>query len=185
MPALAVWTPEDGLLGALAPLGLAAAAPDSTLVIDLDEGGPSYPGPSSLAELVAHGPRLIDLRPGRTGVAVLRNGGVGAAAASEVVEAMVGSWPGVVLRIPPRRPVVTSIPVVPVRQLLPGGWFEPFEGPAVLQATAAVRRTPDQGIRLPVPSRSTIAAFLRGEIPGPGDRWVRAWRSVWGAPWGR
>jgi hypothetical protein len=185
MPALAVWTPEDGILGALAPLGLAAAAPGATLVVDLDEGGPSYPGSSSLADLVARGPRLDDLRPGRTGIAVLRNGGIGAAAASEVLEALVGGWPGVVLRLPPRRSVVLSIPVVPVRQLLPGGWFEPFEGPSVLQATAALGRTPEQGICLPVPLRSTIAAFLRGEVPGPWDRWVRAWRPVWGAPWGR
>ena len=63
MPALAVWTPEDGLLGALAPLGLAAACPGPVLVIDLDDGGPQYLGEQSLADLVADGPRLDDLRP--------------------------------------------------------------------------------------------------------------------------
>ena len=74
MPALAVWTPEDGLLGALAPLGLAAAASGSALVVDLDEGGPHYPGEASLADLVRAGSRRADLYPERRGVAVLRNG---------------------------------------------------------------------------------------------------------------
>src|SRR4030066_639874 len=51
MPALAIWTPEDGVLGALAPLGLAASA-GTALVIDLDPLGPRYPGEPSLADLV-------------------------------------------------------------------------------------------------------------------------------------
>jgi hypothetical protein len=185
MPALAVWTPEDGLLGALAPLGLALASPDPTLVIDLDEGGPHYPGEASLAALVEQGPRLTDLRPGRSGVAVLRNGGIGATAASEVVEALLETWARVVLRLPPRRRVLVPTPVVPVRLLLPGSLFESWDGPAVLQSTPASGRLPGLGIRLPVPSRTTVAALLRGEAPVPGNRWVGAWRRVWEAPWGR
>ena len=39
MPALAIWSPEDGVLGAVAPLGLAAAA-GTALVVDLDPRGP-------------------------------------------------------------------------------------------------------------------------------------------------
>ncbi|MCJ7726645.1 MAG: hypothetical protein MUP76_09705 [Acidimicrobiia bacterium] len=185
MPALAVWTPEDGLLGALAPLGLALASPGPTLVIDLDEGGPRYPGEASLADLVADGPRSGDLRPGRTGVAVLRNGGIGATAASEVVTALMEGWTRVVLRLPPRRRVVVPVPVVPVRLLVPGAWFEAWDGPVVLQTTPASGRPTGRGIRLPVPSRTTVAALLRGEAPVPGDRWVGAWRRVWEAPWGR
>ena len=185
MPALAVWTPEDGLLGALAPLGLAAASSGPTLVIDLDENGPRYPGEASLAGLVEEGPRLDDLRPGRPGVAVLRNGGVGATAASEVVEALLGGWDRIVLRLPPRRRIAVPIPVVPVRLLIPGAFFEPLEGPAVFQATPALTRMSGRGFRLPVPARATVAALLRGEAPVPGDRWVKAWRQVWEAPWGR
>ena len=86
MPALALWTPEDGLLGALAPLGLALAA-GTALVVDLDPLGPHYPGTTSLADLVAEGPRQADLKPAHRGVAVLRNGGVAPAAAAEVVAA--------------------------------------------------------------------------------------------------
>ncbi|MBU1226951.1 MAG: hypothetical protein KJ698_07060 [Actinobacteria bacterium] len=186
MPALAVWTPEDGLLGALAPLGLAAAAPaGSTLVIDLDEAGPRYPGKASLAGLVEESPRLSDLRPGRPGVAVLRNGGIGATAASEVVEALIQGWDRTVLRLPPRRRVVVPVPVVPVRLLIPGRLFAPLDGPVVLQSTPSFARVAGVGIRLPVPARSTVAALLRGESPVPGDRWVKAWRRVWEAPWDR
>ena len=154
-------------------------------MIDLDEDGPRYPGKVSLAGLVKDGPRLRDLRPDRRGVAVLRNGGVGATAASEVVEALIEGWGRTVLRLPPRRRVVVPMPVVPVRLLIPGTLFEPPEGPAVLQATAAFARLTGSGIRLPVPARATVAALIRGQAPVPSDRWVRAWRRVWEAPWGR
>ena len=83
MPALALWTPEDGLLGALAPLGAALAA-SPALVIDLDPNGPPYPGDRSLADLVDGEPTLEDLTP-RGGVAVLRNGGVTPSRAAAVI----------------------------------------------------------------------------------------------------
>ena len=185
MPALAVWTPEDGLLGALAPLGLAAAAAGPVLVVDLDEHGPRYPGDSSLADLVEDGPRLADLRPTRSGTAVLRNGGVAAEAAAEVVDALVGGWGHVVLRLPPRRRPALSVPVVPVRLLVPGSLFPVPEGPAVLQATPTRVPMRVAGVRLPVPGRSTVAGLLQGREPTAGDRWVRSWRKVWEVPWGR
>ena len=100
MSTLAIWAPEDGLLGALAPIGLALAQP-STLVVDLDESGPRYPGSRSLADVVGDGIRKADLTP-RRGVALLRNGGVDAAAASEVLHELTAAWPHCVLRLPPR-----------------------------------------------------------------------------------
>ena len=185
MPTLCVWTPEDGLLGALAPLGLAVAA-GTALVIDLDPGGPRYPGPGSLADLVAEGPRRDHLTPSRSGVATLRNGGVPPVDAAEVVGALVAGWDRVVLRLPPRpAPGETGIPVVPVRLLVPGEWFTPFEGPAVYQATPAWVNTPGPGIRLPVPTRGTVAAPIEGRRPAFGDRWVAVWRRVWEMPWRR
>jgi hypothetical protein len=66
VPALAVWSPEDGILGAVAPLALAAAA-GTALVVDLDPGGPRYPGAATLAGLVADGPRRSDLEPDAKG----------------------------------------------------------------------------------------------------------------------
>jgi len=185
MPALALWTPEDGLLGALAPLGLALAA-GTALVVDLDCLGPRYPGSTSLADLVAEGPRRADLSPSRRGVAVLRNGGVTPAAAAEVVAALVAGWERVVLRLPPRpAPALGSVPVVPVRLLIPGGLFPRQGGPAVYQATRAAMRLPGPGVRLPLPGTGTVAALLAGRRPAAGDRWVRAWRPVWEMPWGR
>lgn len=185
MPALALWTPEDGVLGALAPLGLAAAA-GTALVIDLDPQGPRYPGGASLADLVREGPRRADLAPSRRGVAVLSNGGVGPAEAAEVVAALAAGWERVVLRLPPRpAPGGAGAPVVPVRLLLPGGMFPRGHGPAVYQSTRSALRLPGPGVRLPLPSAATVLGLLQGRLPVAGDRWVRAWRPVWEGPWGR
>lgn len=182
MPVLAVWTPEDGLLGALAPLGLALAA-STALVIDLDPLGPAYPGEQSLASLVAEGPRSSDLEP-RPGVAVLRNGGVDPLHAADVVAALVAAHRTVVLRLPPRAAsAVTDHPVVPVRLLIPGSWYPPFEGPAVYQSTPAWESMPAPGVRLPVPRPATIRALLNGRRPAGRDRWVKAWQSAWRLPW--
>lgn len=185
MPALAIWTPEDGVLGALAPLGLAIAG-GTALVVDLDPLGPRYPGTRSLADLVSEGPRRADLSPTRRGVAVLRNGGVSAEAAAEVLSALAVGWEKVVLRLPPRPvPEAAGPPVVPVHLLLPGGLFPRHPGAAVYQSTRAMLPLPGPGRRLPVPSASTVAGLLRGRLPVTGDRWVRAWRPVWEAPWER
>lgn len=184
IPALAIWTPEDGLLGALAPIGLAIAA-GSALLIDLDSGGPRYPGERSLADLVTDGLRRSDLEP-RRGVAVVRNGGVPPADAAEVVQALLAAHPTVVLRLPPRpKPGGIPFPVVPVRLLVPGDWYPPLERPAVYQATPSVVRMPSEGVRLPVPSPTTVAALLGGRRPPNRDRWIAAWRKVWRYPWDR
>jgi hypothetical protein len=184
VPALATWTPEDGLLGALAPLGLALAA-GTALVVDLDPLGPSYPGESSLASLVSAGPRRADLTP-RPGIGVLRNGGVPIDEAAPVVDALVSSHRTVVLRLPPRpAPDGFPHPVVPVRLLVPGGLFTALDGPAVYQATPSWSPMPTPGVRLPVPHRSTVAALLVGRRPAGRDRWVRAWQSAWRLQWRR
>ncbi|MEX0825447.1 MAG: hypothetical protein WD184_01625 [Acidimicrobiia bacterium] len=180
--ALAVWTPEDGLLGALAPLGLALAA-DDAVVVDLDPLGPQYPGDRSLADLVRDGVRKDDLTP-RRGIGVLRNGGVAPLQARPVVEALLAHLPRLVLRLPPRPvPAGLPMPVVPVRLLLPGSLFAPQEGPAVFQATPSFARLPGVGVRLPVPQPATVRLLLEGRRPPAKDRWVRAWRSAWSLPW--
>lgn len=179
MPALALWTPEDGLLGALAPLGAALAAPPA-LVVDLDPLGPRYPGDRSLADLVAEDPTRDDLKP-KPGVAVLRNGGVAPSDAADVVRALLDAWERVVLRLPPRPEPQTDSPVVPVRLLLPGWMTGPSE-PSVWQSTPAWTQLPAPGVRLPVPDRATLRALLEGRRP-LRSAWVGAWASVWKARW--
>lgn len=181
MPALALWTPEDGLLGALAPIGAALSSPPA-LVIDLDTNGPAYPGEKSLADMVREGPTKADLDPGR-GIALLRNGGVSPGEAVEVAAALLDRWERVVLRLPPRPTPQTSVPLVPVR-LLVSGWYAGSNAPAVWQSTPEWAPLPAPGVRLPVPERATVRALLRGQTP-IRSRWVSAWRSVWRAPWGR
>lgn len=176
MPALALWTPEDGLLGALAPLGAALAATDA-LVIDLDPRGPAYPGNRSLADLVADDPTEEDLTP-RPGVAVLRNGGIRARDAADVVAALLERWDRVVLRLAPASDPDGDVPVVPVR-LLTGGWFQSGPPAAVWQATPEWVPLPSEGMRLPVPSSDTVRALLAGRRP-IRSKWVEAWRPVWG-----
>ena len=184
MPALAVWTPEDGLAGALVPLGIAASV-QTALLVDLDPRGPAYPGRTSLAELVSDGPRRSDLEPDRAGTAVLRNGGIEATGAVEVLEALVKGWPHVVLRLPPRvdRDEVPA-PVVRVHVDYHGLFASPG-GPAVHQlASRPKRREPAGGVVLPVPAATTWRALATGRRP-PFDRWLRACRSVWEFPWTR
>jgi hypothetical protein len=179
LPAIALWTPEDGLLGALAPLGAALAAPPA-LVIDLDPLGPPYPGERSLADLVSDDPTADDLTP-RAGVAVLRNGGIAPGDAADVVAGLLERWERVVLRLPPRPRPIADVPVVPVH-LLTGGWYQRAVRRAVWQSTPDWIQMPSDGVRLPVPEPATVRALLAGRGPG-ASRWVRAWKSIWGLQW--
>jgi len=177
---LATWTPEDGILGAVAPLGLAAAQPQC-LVIDLDERGPTYPGDLTLADLIEDGPTREQLSPTTGGLAVLGNGGVGLSSALEVVSALSTSWPAVVLRLPATR-LEVPWPVVKVRPLLPGNLFGAHELHAVYQQSGWRIKAPDGAFTLPVPRAQHLAALLSGIKPAR-SAWVKAWRAVWQAPW--
>jgi hypothetical protein len=178
---LGVTTYQDGLLSALAPLGLAASVP-TALMVDLDPAGPPYPGATSLARLVAEGPTTRDLQPSRTGLAVLRNGGVDYTDAEDVVNALGEGWPHVVLRLSPADQTRPFVPIVPVVPLFPGLLSIPWKQPAVFQDTG-YRVTPvAPGPVLPRPSRRTVAALLEGRID-TRSRWIKAWRDVWELPW--
>lgn len=185
MPALATWAPEDGVLGAVAPLALATTQP-TALVVDLDPNGPAYPSGRSLRNLVEDGPRSADLAPSGSGVAVLANGGIGFEDARQLIDLLLQGWPAVVLRLPPQVPDDVPVPLVPVRLLVPGRLFPP-QGRGVYQPLGpADRRIPsllrDGSIVLPAASRRVAAALLGGSRPGPG-RWMATWRRVWAAPW--
>jgi len=180
MPALAIWSPEDGVLGAVGPLALATAA-GTALVVDLDPGGPRYRGAGSLARLVADGPRRSDLEPTRRGVAVLANGGIEPAAAEEVLIALVDGWPAVVFRLPAsHRGGDGAIPVLP---LVPGNLIAGVGSPAVYQRSGWRVDAPGPGVVLPRPRRATLGALLTGAAPAPKDPWIGAWRQVWDRRW--
>ena len=180
MATLAIACETDGVLGIVAPLALAASVP-TALVVDLDREGPHYPGSGSLAELVEQGPRLDDLRPERRGVAVLRNGGIDASDAGEVIAALVKGWPNVVLRLS-RAATSLSVPLVPVVPLLPGGMTQRCDRPAVYQQLGWHEPAPGPAVRLPTPARGAVAALLEGRVPFR-SRWVRSWHQIWSMPW--
>lgn len=182
MAVLATWAPHDGVLGLVAPLGLAVAAGDC-LVIDLDPAGSLFAGGSSLARLVADGPRRADLMPARRGLAVLCNGGVGIEAAWDVVNGLVRGWPAVVLRLAAHPFPSLGVPVVPIRPLLPGQLFPSDARPAVYQAAGWGNSLPGPGVVLPRPRPGSWAALLAGRLPRR-DRWIRSWEKVWRMPWG-
>ena len=180
MALLRTWSPHDAVLGTVAPLALASAAPGAALVVDLDPDGHDYPGEGSLADLVAEGPRRTDLVPHRRGVAILRNGGVDADDAAPVLAALVAGWPHVVLRLPPGpRPLGEG--VVPVMPLGPGS-FGRCPMPAVYQRGPWPVDRSVEGLVLPRPRASTVRSLLEGRRPPP-SRWLRAWRRVWSTPW--
>jgi hypothetical protein len=169
------------VLGAVAPLALAASA-GTALVVDLDPAGPPYAGSGSLAALVRDEPRRDDLTPTRSGVAVLRNGGIEPEAAEEVLHALTRNWPAVVFRLPAHhRGGDGAVPVLP---LVAGGLFRQRTPRAIYQRSGGRVDQPGPGVALPPPRRSTLAALLTGRSPMPGDRWIRAWSRVWNHPWG-
>lgn len=181
---LAIRCAVDPVLHAVAPLGLAAAR-RTALVVDLDEEAPSYPGSTSLAKLVLSQPRLSDLRPHRSGVAVLPNGSIHPREASEVIEALVTGWPAVVLRLGADRSLpapLFKVPVVPVTPLLPGFLYPSLTGAAVYQAVSAGPPPRIRGVVLPPLGRSHIQRMLTG-AGLPPRRWVRAWERVWEMSW--
>lgn len=183
MAALAVTTFHDGVLAAVAPLGLAASA-GTALLVDLDPAGPDYPGEGSLAALVEYGPRRADLRPVRRGVAVLRNGGIEASEAVEVLAALVDGWPAVVVRRAVGAPSLPGLPVptVPVIPMLPAPLRVVPEGPAVYQPTGLASDPPGPGHVLARLRAGQVAQMLRGMIEQRW-RWVRSWAPVWSLNW--
>lgn len=174
----------DPVLHALAPLGLAAAR-GTALVVDLDRDAPSYPGSNSLASLVISQPRLDDLRPRRSGVAVLANGSASPTETAEVVEALVSGWPAVVFRLGDScdfPPSLAETPVIPVAPLLPGFLHPSVTGPAVYQSMSAGPPPRVGGLLLPPLGRSHVHRMLGG-MGFPPRRWVRAWERAWYLPW--
>jgi hypothetical protein len=113
---------------------------------------------------------------------VLRNGGVTADEAAEILDALIAGWPAVVLRATPDQPPPADVPVVPVVPLLPGALQPTGQGLSVWQRTGLRTPVPGPGPVLPPPAPSVVGSLLRGVVDRRW-RWVRAWEPVWRAPW--
>ena len=175
MVALAVHTKHDDLLGLVAPFALAMAH-RTALVIDLDPEGLPLPGNRSLALLVEDGPSLRELVPSRPGLAVLPHGGVDSTAAMQVVRALAGSWPCVVVR---SRVPLHGMPFAEVMPLIPG--VATRTRPRIWVRTGIGRIKPGPGPVVDGPDRSAVGAVLAGRIPS--GRWARSWAAIWKWPW--
>ncbi|MFV1999764.1 MAG: hypothetical protein ACC654_05290 [Acidimicrobiia bacterium] len=176
MPTIAVWSPHDLVLSLAVPLGLAARR-GTAIVIDLDESGPPMSGGGDLASLVSRGPTEAELSPRNSGVAVLGNGGVSVADASEVIAAIADRWPNVVLRCAPHvRPADRAIPVIP---MLPNPFSMVAPGAVVYQRTAFGGNAEPGMLVLPIPRPHVIRSLMSGRLPPGRDRWMRSLDDVW------
>jgi hypothetical protein len=163
---------HDPVLHRISPLGLAASA-GTCLVVDLDPTAAPLPG-ATLTDLLRDGATSAHLRAGRTGVAVIGNGGIAEPEVAGLLEGLTAGWPAVVLRVPPGE---ASIPVFSLDppELRPARAFR-----AVWQASVPGSRAP--GVVLPPLRRSAVRALCRGVVE-PRSRWVRAWHEIWDPSW--
>ena len=178
---LGVRTEIDSVLSVLAPLGLAVAGDQASLLIDLDPKGPAYPSRRSLADLVSDGPTRAELRPGAHGIAVLRNGGIDWNDAIGTIERLATSWSSLTLRVG-LDDAGLPWPVIPVVPLLPGFLAIRDGRPAVWQASERGQVAPGPGPVLPPLGRKVVYQLLETRL-NPQGRWVRGWRQVWELPW--
>lgn len=168
---------SDPVLDLVGPLGLAASAV-TALVIDLAER-PRLRTGRTLREVAEDGPRLDDLAPGRTGVAVLSSGGIAGLELEELINRLAQRWPATVVM--PGGSTWPG-PIVPLRALYPGCLAPEAGVAAVWQSLAGSRRPPGPGPLLPrLPSR-LVRLLCSGRVP-LRSRWVGAWEMVWDLPW--
>lgn len=173
---LAVTAP-DPVMSVLAPVGLASAA-GTALVIDLVRARPGA-GRRTLSDVVTEGPRLDEISPGRSGVASIGAGSLGASETLEAAQMLASRWPAVVVRVPGGS---WPGPVVPVHVLYGSDLTTWDQGPAVWQPLAGGGRPPGPGPILPSVGPRLVRHVLNGWMPRSG-RWVTAWGRVWGIPW--
>jgi hypothetical protein len=173
---LAVTSPEP-VLSLLAALGLAQVV-GSALVVDLCRD--LALNGRTLSDIAAEGPSLYELRPGRSGVAILGSGPITAEESRPLIESLAEGWPGVVVRCHPDQ---WDGAIVPVRALLPGLLRSTEQGPAVWQPAGSAIKPPGPGPVLPRLRGSLVRRLLAGRAASRA-RWVRAWERVWSMPWG-
>jgi hypothetical protein len=168
---------DDAVLAWVGPIGLALAA-GTSLIVDVRPDFRSRSG--TLADLMAEGPRLNDLSPGRRGVAHIAAGAMESNDLYGAIDMLAGRWPSVVIRSDGGR--LWQGPTVPYRPVLPGMLMERLPSPSAWQPAsgAGIRTLP--GPVLPRLGRRSVIAMLEGRLP-VARRWVRAWQPIWDMPW--
>jgi hypothetical protein len=134
----------------------------------------------TLSDIAYEGPALSELRPGRSGVALLGSGPIAPDAARPLIESLAEGWPAVVVRCHHGQWEGST---VPVRPLLPGLLRISEPEPAVWQPVGSSTRPPGPGPVLPRLRSSVVRRLLAGRTANR-SRWVRAWERVWSMPWG-
>lgn len=168
---------SDPVLSMVAPVGLAVAA-GTALVVDL--ATTTRQAGRSLADLVADGPSLHELSPGRPGVALLPGGDVDRDAAIDVVYQLAGHWPAIVVRVSDPDFPFATVPVVP---LFPGRFASvSLPARAVWQPVLGGGDPPGPGPVLPLLRPGVVRRILGGQMPRR-SRWITAWGPVWQMPW--
>ena len=167
----------DPVLSVLGPLGLAASL-GTALVVDLSSDLQIGHG-RTLADIDSEGPRLEELSPGRSGVAVIASGALDVIRAAELIADLGTRWPALVVRVngtPWDGPTVPLVPLYP-------GWLESTgEGASVWQPTGPSSKPRGPGPVLPRLKQGLARGMLAGQLPAR-SRWIRAWSSVWDMPW--
>ncbi len=167
----------DPVLSVVGPLGLAASI-GTALVVDLT-GDLQLGSGRTLADIDVEGPRLDELSPGRSGVAVIGSGPIGAARAAELIADLGTRWPAVVVRVNGNTWDGPTVPLVP----LYAGWLaSSTEAASVWQPVGSSPKPPGPGPVLPGLRSSLVRRLLSGQLP-IRSRWIRAWSAVWDMPW--
>jgi hypothetical protein len=168
----------DPMLSMVAAIGLGASV-GTALIVDMTVAIASG-GRRTLRDIVADGPSVSELSPGRSGLALISGGGVDPDIASEVIDRLASRWPAVVIRVdaPGWR-----FPIVPVTPLYPGRLVPaPAPLPGVWQPLVSGQKPPGPGPVLPRLRPGVLRRLLNGSLPRRSG-WIEAWRPVWEMPW--
>ncbi len=164
------------MLSWIGPIGLALAA-GTALIVDVRTR--YLPGTKTLAQLMVDGPTLLDLSPGRRGVATIASGAMTGDQLTHAVEILAGRWPALVVRSDGK---LWPGPTVPYRAILPGFLGPGAASPSVWQPATGVSVPSLPGPVLPRLGRRPVMAMLEGKTP-QARRWVDSWRGIWEMPW--
>lgn len=167
---------SDSVLSLVASLGMGFAV-GTALVIDDSK---QLETERTLVDFAEEGPRLADLSPGRTGVAVLSTGRLDDGDALDIVMKLARRWPAVVVR---EGSESWPLPTVPFEPIIAGRLAPVSKAPlAVWQPTSHSSTAPGPGPVMPRMSKSEFRDLLDGRSPRRG-RWVRSLRPLWEMPW--